>query len=125
MSYTRRYLLSELNPKFMEDIDGTLRYLHFDCPEPHEGCSHTIPFNPPIHGQLTHPILSGQAQWDRKGEDFATMTFTPSIRRVPRYKTREEVIKDGGSPDHIEDTLFCHMHITITNGKVEFHKDSG
>jgi len=80
------------------------RYLTFDCPEGHADCHHTIPFTPTRDGTAWAPA-SG-AIWERSGDDFATMTISPSIRRVP------------GDHDR------CAMHIEIVDGKILFAGDS-
>lgn len=117
----RRHRLIDCNPKWVEDITGVICYLHFDCPEGHEDCSHTIPFTPALDGTER---TSSRALWKRIGDTFETMTLEPSIARRPRYQDRAEAIADGCLPEYITETLFCDMHVNLVNGTFEFSGDS-
>ena len=54
--------------------------LDFDCPI-HEGCRLGVPVDPPIDGGEPMPELMAGKAWKRTGgEDFASVTLSPSIR---------------------------------------------
>lgn len=103
--------------------EAVTRFVTFDCPEGHRDCWHTIPFTPTLDGTPASKTRGG-AQWGRTGDTFETLTLTPSIRRVPSYKSREKAIADGCSPDNISDSLLCAFHGHITNGVITFTDDS-
>lgn len=120
---TRKLRLVDCNPRWATD-DGRTRFLIFDCPEGHEDCRHSIPFTPSLEGvPMTSPQQNG-AQWTRTGDDFATLTLAPSIRRVARYASREAAIADGVKPEYLDASLTCALHIFITNGAITFCGDS-
>ena len=57
--------------------------INFDCP-----CGNGervfIAFENPVHG--APPIETKNHTWKRKGEEFETMSLTPSIRRMDKCK---------------------------------------
>ena len=108
----RRTRLVDCNPRWGTAYgEATTRYLTFDCPEGHPNCWHTIPFNPGLDGSVTG--MQG-AVWTRTGDDFATLTLSPSIAR--------HVTKNAKTGEIIDP---CHMHVNLTNGVFEFAGDSG
>jgi hypothetical protein len=117
----RKSWLIDCNPRWGEDRFGTLRYLTFDCPESHVGCVHTIPFTPGLDGVAWS---SGSAMWTRTGETFETMTLSPSIKRFPVYKDREEAIAKGCLPEYVQEWMFCRMHVNLIDGLFQFSGDS-
>ena len=73
--------------------------LSYDCPC---GCGDRryVPFTNPIDG--LGPLLnSSGASWQRDGNDFKTLTLSPSIRHVP--------VEEGD----------CKWHGHITNGVIK------
>jgi len=73
----------------------------FDCPI-HEDCLCSVPVDPPLDGGPTFEARG----WKRTGgEDFATVTLAPSIKRL-------------GGPDG------CEWHGFIRNGLFETCGDS-
>ena len=57
--------------------------LSFDCPI-HEGCRLGVPVDPPLDGGRPRPEDMAGVAWKRTGgEDFDTVTLSPSIRIVP------------------------------------------
>lgn len=118
----RKTRLVDCNPEWAAESDGTtIRYLHFDCPEGHEECRRSIPFTPSLAGVA---LECRGPQWERTGDTFETLTLTPSIRGLPRYANREEAIADGCLPQYITASMFCALHIFITNGEITFCGDS-
>lgn len=121
MTATRRTRLADCNPRWssgsVESTKGAARAVHFDCPEGHEGCSHTIPFTPCFDGTLNNG-------WHRFGATFETLTLSPSIRRIPSHATREAAIAAGCIPELVTDALLCACHIFITDGTIVFYSDS-
>jgi len=98
------------------------RHVTFECPEGHDGCHHTIPLTPARGGEAWKPEVG--AIWDRVGDDFATMTISPSIRRNARYESREKAIEAGCIPEYVNDELLCAMHVNIVGGEIQFAGDS-
>lgn len=107
--------LTELNPNwcdaggdgvFTRDENGELQPaprrggvgLMYDCPC---GCGQRrfVPFENPVDGGPAHGS-EGRPHWKRTGEDFETLTLTPSIKHVP--------IDEGD----------CDWHGFITDGGV-------
>lgn len=118
----RKHRLVDCSPRWVEDITGVLCYLHFDCPEGHVGCSHTIPFLPTIGD---HPKAYPHPHWERRGDSFETITLTPSIRRHPTYESREAAIAKGVLPMFLdEESLYCAMHVNLVDGTFHFAGDS-
>jgi hypothetical protein len=86
--------LTDLNPRWIgTGGEGVTRngepvpYQHgvaivFDCPS---GCGTKccIPFTPTLDGG---PPLREDHLWQREGDDFATLTLTPSIQRMDGCK---------------------------------------
>jgi hypothetical protein len=108
----RKAKLVDCNPRWGTAYgEATTRYLTFDCPEGHPGCWHTIPFTPTLDGGA---VTSSRAIWQRVGDDFATLTLSPSIRRNVTKNPETGEIFDP-----------CHMHVNIINGAFEFAGDSG
>jgi hypothetical protein len=100
----RKTRLSELDPNWattyaIADRRGEPDAISFDCPEADGGCGsrHVIPVTPDRGGE---PALG--MRWQRRGDDLAKMSITPSIRC-------------GGC---------CTMHINIVGGEVQFCGDS-
>ena len=117
----RKQRLVDCRPRWVDDNRGVTCYLHFDCPENHEGCEHTIPFVPALDGSIpTFP----HAHWERTGEDFETLTLTPSIKRRPVHANREEAIAAGCLPEYVEDWMYCAMHVNLVDGTFHFSGDS-
>jgi hypothetical protein len=113
---SRKARLIDCNPKWV--TDGWIR---FDCPEGHKDCVMTLPVTPRRDGA---PHLSDGAVWRRQGDDFATMTITPSIRRSLVFANREEALAKGAIAEHLRDGLFCAMHVNIINGQFQYSGDS-
>lgn len=121
MSASRRTRLVDCDPKWVEDASGVVCYLHFDCPEGHDGCSHTIPFVPALDGSTkTFP----HAHWERRGDTFEALTLEPSIKRHPLHKDREAAIAAGCIPEYVEESMFCAMHVNLIDGTFHFSGDS-
>lgn len=126
----RKTKLIDCNPRWITNgrwtgqPEGTICGIHFDCPEGHTGCSHAIPFTPSIDNLTVVTWQKNGAIWDRSGETFETITLHPSIRRTPRYESREAAIAAGCSIEHITDSMMCALHIFIKNGEIEFCGDS-
>lgn len=116
----RKHRLADCNPKWAE-ANGLTCYVIFECPEGHVDCKHAIPFRQSIEGPIAE---QAGAMWDRTGGTFETLTLSPSIRRIQRYANREAALADGCHPDHLEDSLFCALHIFIKDGAIEFCGDS-
>lgn len=116
----RRARLVDCNPRWVWRGDKTC-WITFDCPEGHEGCHHTIPFTPSLDGAL---VIHGCATWERQGDTFETLTLTPSIKRNPRYASREAALADGCIPTHVTPMLLCALHVELTNGTFSFCSDS-
>jgi hypothetical protein len=114
----RKQRLIECNPRWATQ-DERVCYLIFDCPEGHADCTHAIPFTPALDGTPT----TGTA-WKREGDQFDTLSLSPSIRRKQRYANREAALKAGCIPEHIEETMFCALHIFIKNGAIQYCGDS-
>lgn len=123
MSGPRKTRLIDCNPRWGSDSHPADRWITFDCPEGHAGCTHTIPFSPALDG--TPIAWVNQASWERMGGDtFETLTLTPSIRRIPRYETREAAIADGRIPEYVTEAMLCALHIEIVHGQIVFCGDS-
>lgn len=131
---TRKLRLIDCNPKWRtwSGRDGTDEpdAIQFDCPEGHVGCYHIIPFTPSLDGSPQPTKQRNGAQWTRCGDTFETLVLTPSIRRIPSYKTRSDAIAAGCSPEYIDDSLTCAFHGFIGGdrgnkpGAIEFCADS-
>lgn len=95
----RKTRLIDLDPQWVL-WDGT-DAVQFDCPEANSGCEgrHTIPVAPQRDGS---PGSGKYTTWSRTGDDFASMSITPSIRC-------------WGA---------CQWHGHITSGAVTFCDDS-
>jgi hypothetical protein len=118
----RKSRFVDCNPRWgMRYGEQPDRYITFDCPEGHADCFHTIPVTPGRDGVAW---TRDGAIWDRVGDDFATMTITPSIARRPRYESREKAIEAGCLLEYIDEALLCAMHIEITRGEITFSGDS-
>ena len=114
--------LVDCEPRWVDDVSGVFCYVHFRCPEGHDGCWHTIPFVPALSG----PTQSfPHAYWHRVGDTFETLTLTPSIRRYPTYANREAALAAGCLPEYVEESMFCKMHVNLVDGVFQFCGDSG
>lgn len=120
----RKHTLAECNGTFAAESDGRLCYVIFDCPEGHEDCRHVIPFTPALDGSAVASPQQNGAVWQRAGDTVETLTLSPSIRRIPRYQSREEAISAGCIAEYVTPTLLCALHIFIRNGRIEFCGDS-
>lgn len=130
---TRITRLVDLNPKW-RTYDGKDDHasdaIEFDCPEGHANCTHIIPFTPALDGSVRPVQQRNGAQWARRGDTFETLVLAPSIRRIPRYQTRDEAIAAGCIPHLISDSMLCAFHGFVggssgqTPGIVEFCGDS-
>ena len=119
----RKHRLVDCNPRFAQMGNrGDTRYLTFDCPEGHEGCRISVPFTPDLSGSAVDG--AGHPVWSRSGEDFSSLSLSPSIRINPVYHGREEALSRGAAPEHLHDIHFCALHIFIANGAIEFCGDS-
>lgn len=132
MTSARRTRLVDCNPRWVtgryagqtaggDDVPSGIR---FDCPEGHEGCSHVIPFSPAFDGSPTPGWQQNGAIWQRTGDIFETLTLSPSIRRNPTYASREAAIAAGALEEYLTPSMFCALHVDITNGQIEFCGDS-
>jgi hypothetical protein len=116
--------------RYASDSDGPVCGIQFECPEGHVRCWHSIPFTPAMDGAPRASWQQNGAVWQRTGGTFDTLVLSPSIRREPVYASREAAIADGASPEHLEDTHFCALHIFIGGsggqipGGIEFCGDS-
>lgn len=120
---TRKHRLIDCNPVWATDTDRTC-FLIFECPEGHDDCKHVIPFTPSLEGADVPSPQANGARWNRLGDTFETVTFTPSIRRMPRYATREAAIADGCIAEHVTASMLCALHIFINAGRIDFCGDS-
>ncbi len=131
----RRTRLVDCNPRWITgrytgQSGDVVRGVHFDCPEGHEGCSHTIPFTPALDGTATAGWQRNGAIWQRTGDTFETLTLSPSIRREPTYASMAAAIADGALPQHLNDSHFCAFHGFVggssgqSPGLIEFCGDS-
>lgn len=69
--------LVDADPHWVDHGDWRGVLLLFECPI-HEGCYLGIPVDPALDGQ---PPPQGEKAWARTGgEDFGTVTLSPSIR---------------------------------------------
>lgn len=118
----RKHRFIDCNPRWSDATSEHPCHIRFDCPEGHKECTHTIRVDPAKNADLPKPEHG--TYWYRTGDDFQTMSLTPSIRRIPVFKSREAALKAGCKPEHISDTLLCALHIHIKDGKIEFCKDS-
>lgn len=114
----RKTKLVDCDPSWVTDKSGT-RNIAFDCPEGHRGCRKVIPFTPPIDGASPDGIA-----WTRTGDSFATLSLSPSIRSVPKYESREAAIADGVRVEYAAESMWCALHIFVTNGEIQFCGDS-
>jgi Family of unknown function (DUF6527) len=98
----RKTRLIDLEPKWVyhrTPFSGPPDAVRFECPEADGGCGshHVIPVSPAKDGSATEA-----RHWDRHGDDFATMTISPSIRCAGA----------------------CRMHVTVVRGEILFADDS-
>jgi hypothetical protein len=78
-----------------------------------------IPFAPALDGSMR-----SDTRWQRVGDTFEVLTLTPSIKRRPTYANREAAVAAGALEQYLQPSMFCAMHVNITNGCIEFHGDS-
>lgn len=116
----RRTRLVDCAPRWSER-NGKTCWVTFDCPEGHEGCRHTIPFTPSLDGAI---VMHGTATWERRGDTFESLTLVPSIKRNPRYASREAAIEDGCAAEHVHPALLCAIHVELVDGEFRFCADS-
>lgn len=132
---TRRTRLIDCNPRWVfgryrSDDQGPACGIHFECPEGHAECWHTIPFTPAFDGSPTPGWQQNGAIWQRTGDTFETLVLSPSIRRNPTYASREAAIAQGALPQYLNDSHLCAFHGFIggsggqTPGMIEFCGDS-
>lgn len=120
----RRYFLSQLHPAWADSMTCGTCYLLFDCPEGHTDCDITIPFTPNLDGahvSLAPPI------WTRQVGvriDFATLTLTPAIKRIPQYTSFEAAKLQRPGLVYLHPSLLCGFHGSIVDGRILFHEDS-
>ncbi len=130
----RKHRLVDCNPRWCHytgrETDA-IDAVSFDCPEGHEGCSHTIPFTPALDGSNRPVMQRNGAQWQRgPGDTFETLTLSPSIRRIPRHASREAAIAAGCIPEYVTESMLCEFHGFVggsggqTPGAIEFCGDS-
>lgn len=125
MSTGRKHRLVDCNPQFVSNGKGTItRRICFDCPEGHENCIVSIPFTPALDGTPQSSDQTNGAQWGRVGEDFATITFSPSIRNIPRWPDKATALAAGAIEEYLDESSFCALHIFIRDGNIEFCGDS-
>jgi len=121
----RKHRLIDCNPHWVVlEENGPECGIHFDCPEGHAGCSHTIPFRPTLDGLRNRSWRTDHVQWQRAGDTFETLTLTPSIKRQPQHADREAALKAGCLAEYITEAMFCALHVNIVNGAIEFCGDS-
>jgi hypothetical protein len=125
VSDRRKHKLVDCSPHFVEDKDGVLCAVYFECPEGHDDCKHVIPFTPALDGKTGDWNNGGVGPiWSRSGETFETLTLQPSIRRIQRHASKEAAIASGVIEEYFTESLTCALHIFITNGAIEFCGDS-
>lgn len=119
----RKHRLVDCNPSWVENYSaaGQTDAVMFECPEGHSDCKHVIPFTPALDGT---PTVKYGAQWQRSGEAFESLTLSPSIKRNPKYASREAALAAGCIPEYVTDSLTCALHIFVKNGAIEFCGDS-
>jgi len=119
----RKTRLVECDPQWVENYHGTgkIDAVRFNCPEGHVDCIHVIPFTPALDGSAN---VRDRVQWQRAGDDFETLTLAPSIKRNPRYASREEAIAAGCLSEYVNDSMLCAFHGFVTNGQITFCGDS-
>lgn len=80
--------LVDLNPRWVDTYQKKRQgvMLQYDCP-----CGQECEFNPVLL-HLTNPLDGGptcardsQPHWQRTGEDFATLTLSPSVHAVGHW----------------------------------------
>lgn len=121
----RKTRLVDCSPHFVEDKDGVLCAVYFECPEGHDDCKHVIPFAPALDGSSGNWNNGGSGPiWQRTGDTFETLTLSPSIRRIQRYPSREAAIAAGCIPEYVTESMTCALHIFIKDGAIEFCGDS-
>lgn len=124
----RRTRLIDCRPRWVSGRchggEGPARGIHFDCPEGHAQCWHTIPFTPALDGSSSETWQQNGAQWQRTGDTFETLTLSPSIRREPTYASREAAIAAGALFEYLNDSHLCAFHGFIRDGQIEFCGDS-
>lgn len=78
--------LVNLNPSWVNYHGDEKAFIGFDCPC---GCEQ----------RLAIPLVSGHTHmWNRVGEDFNTLTLTPSIQRTTECKTHFNVTNGNITP---------------------------
>lgn len=121
----RRFRLADLNPRFTT-YDGKDDHppdcLTFDCPEGHEDCRYHVPFAPGLGGPGAKQ--RDGVTWARTGDTFETLTLAPSIKGIPKFENEAEAIAKLDRPEHRHVRMWCHLHIFIKNGAIEFCSDS-
>lgn len=121
----RKTRLADCNPHFVEDKDGVLCAVYFECPEGHDDCKHVIPFSPALDGSAGNWNNGGSGPiWQRTGDTFENLTLSPSIRRIQRHADKAAALAAGCLEEYITETLFCALHIFIKDGAIEFCGDS-
>lgn len=118
----RKARLVDCNPEwviFYGKQNASPDAVYLDCPEGHEGCRRVIPFTPALDGTPRPHAL-----WQRTGDTFETLTLTPSIRGIPRYADKEAALKAGCLERYVTPSMFCALHIFISNGAIDFCGDS-
>jgi hypothetical protein len=122
----RKHRLAECNPQwiiFHGKEGDSPDAVYFDCPEAHEDCRRVIPFTPALDG--TSRVSNERVVWQRTGGDtFETLSLAPSIRGIPSHANRESALAAGCLEEYLTDSMFCALHIFITNGAIEFCGDS-
>lgn len=129
MTMAHRTRLADCNPRWITGRyagrdDDTPVGVHFDCPEGHEGCDDAIPFSPALNGGPAASWYTSGAIWQRTGDTFATLTLSPSIRRIPTYASREAALAAGARAEYLTPSMFCALHIFIRGGEIVFCEDS-
>ncbi len=122
----RRTRLVDCQPRWVTNYHGKCGdspdAIMFGCPEGHGDCKHIIPFTPALDGS-TNAMETGRG-WQRTGDTFETLTLSPSIRRIPRYESREAAIAAGCIPEYVTESFACGLHVFVVNGEIQFCGDS-
>lgn len=125
MTAARRTRLVDCDPRWVSVPGGGSECgISFACPEGHEGCRHRVPFTPTLAGVPHAGWQSNGCVWQRSGDTFETLTLSPSIRCEPAYASINAALAAGVNEQDLEPSLFCAVHINITNGQIEFCGDS-
>lgn len=114
----RKQRLIECNPRWATQ-DERVCYLIFDCPEGHADCSHIIPFTPALDGTQVPGTT-----WAREGDQFDSLSLSPSILRRQRYKNKAAALADGVKEEYFTESMLCAVHIFIKNGAIQYCGDS-